>query len=69
MPTTSDATIVETSLDQLYLNDNNPTVSQDFKEKVTLYNIGDDDEEKGSSRSRKFTPNPWDIYHRRQKLK
>ena len=41
MPTTSDATIVETSLDQLHLNDNNPRESQDFKEKVTVFNIGD----------------------------
>ena len=41
MPTTSDATIVETSLDQLYLNDNNPIESKDFKEKVTVFNIGD----------------------------
>ena len=63
-------TYEDSSIDQLFLQDKNPRESHDFKEKVNVYNIGDDDgEEEESSQSRKFTPNPWDIYHKRMKLK
>ena len=63
----SQEVVLETSIDELYMKDNNPRASKNFQDIVTVYNLNDEETE--SQRSRKRTPNPWDIYQRRQSLK